>query len=73
MELLLPGVGCPGQTPDVRYTGSPVDTADVRAPGSGTNTMNSTGKRAIVGQSSDELVDENRGRYGEKLDRLDAK
>ena len=73
MELLLPGAGCPGQLPDVRDAGCPVDSADVRAPGSGTNTMNSTGKIATPGQNSDELVDGNRGRDGEKLDPLDAK
>ena len=35
--------------------------------------MNSTGKIATPGQNSDELVDGNRGRDGEKLDQLDAK
>ena len=47
--------------------------ADVWAPGSGTNTMNSTRKIATPGQNSDELVDGNRERDGEKLDPLDAK
>ena len=35
--------------------------------------MNSMGKIATPGQNSDELVDGNRGRDGEKLDQLDAK
>ena len=61
MELLLLGARCPGTR------------ADVRAPGSGTNTMNSTGKRATPWQSSDKFVDGNCGRDGEKLDPLDAK
>ena len=50
-------------TPDVRWI-----RADVRAPGSGTNTINSTGKRATPGQNSDDLVDENCGEDGGKLD-----
>ena len=35
--------------------------------------MNSTGKIATPGQNSDEFVDGNCGRDGEKLDQLDAK
>ena len=73
MELLLPGAGCPVQWPDVRDADVRWTRADVRAPGSGTNTMNSMGKRVTPGQNSDELVDGNRGRDGEKLDPLDAK
>ena len=62
------------QGPDVRarsrMSGAP-DFQGTRAgcpgSGSGTNTMNSTVKIATPGQNSDELVDGNRGRDGEKL------
>ena len=69
----LPGAGCPGQEPDVRGARFPGTRAGCPGSGSGPNTKNSTGKNATPGQNSDELVDGNRGRDGEKLDPLDAK
>ena len=50
-------------TPDVQGTWP-----DVQAPGSWANEMNSMGKRATPGQNSDDLVDENCGEDGGKLD-----